>query len=359
MRKTLESYGTATIERPARSGPGPGQPPASPDADYVELARQVRQAGLMDRRPGHYALRIGVNMALLAGGWVAFFLIGDSWYQLGIAAFLAVLFTQTGFIGHDAGHRQIGATRRVNELVGLVHANLAIGMSYGYWVDKHNRHHSHPNEVGRDPDVGPGAFAWTAEQARSTRGPARALVRHQAGLFFPLLVLEAANLHAFSLRAMGTRAVRHKWLEGLLLLGHAAGYVAALVIVLSPVKAVVFVVVQQGLFGLYLGCSFAPNHKGMPMPAPGEETDFLRRQVLTARNVRGGRFVSLALGGLNYQIEHHLFPTMPMSSLWRCQPIIRAFCQQHGVAYAESALLGSYVQALRHFRACGAPLRPG
>ena len=77
-------------------------------------------------------------------------------------------------------------------------------------------------------------------------------------------------------------------------------------LVLSPVKAVVFIGVQQGLFGLYLGACFAPNHKGMLILDAADRSDFLRRQVLTSRNVRGGWLTDLAMGGLNYQIEHHL-----------------------------------------------------
>ena len=92
-----------------------------------------------------------------------------------------------------------------------------------------------------------------------------------------------------------------------------------MLLVLSPLKAVVFIVVQQALFGLYLGCSFAPNHKGMPMLAADDQSDFLRRQVLTSRNVRGSWLVDFALGGLNYQIEHHLFPSMPRPNLRRSQ----------------------------------------
>jgi fatty acid desaturase len=117
-------------------------------------------------------------------------------------------------------------------------------------------------------------------------------------------------------------------------------------------------VVQQGLFGLYLGCSFAPNHKGMPTLTQADELDFLRRQVLTSRNVRGSWLVDLVLGGLNYQIEHHLFPNMPRPNLRRAQPLVRAFCAQHGLAYVEASLVGSYAQALRHLHAVGAPLRP-
>ncbi|HEX2159226.1 MAG TPA: fatty acid desaturase, partial [Actinomycetes bacterium] len=78
----------------------------------------------------------------------------------------------------------------------------------------------------------------------------------------------------------------------------------------------------------------------------------------TSRNVRGSRSVDLVLGGLNYQIEHHLFPTMPRPNLRRAQPLIRAFCQEHGLPYAEASLFGSYAEAIRHLHTVGQPLRP-
>jgi fatty acid desaturase len=129
------------------------------------------------------------------------------------------------------------------------------------------------------------------------------------------------------------------------------------VLVLSPAQAVVFLVVQQGLFGLYLGCAFAPNHKGMPTLTHADELDFVRRQVLTSRNVAGSRPVEVVLGGLNYQIEHHLFPNLPRPNLRRAQPLVRAFCAQHGLPYVEASLFGSYAEAVRHLHAVGTPLR--
>jgi fatty acid desaturase len=113
---------------------------------------------------------------------------------------------------------------------------------------------------------------------------------------------------------------------------------------------------EAGLLGFYLGCSFAPNHKGMPILAASGKTDFLRRQVLTARNVRGGRLTDFALGGLNYQIEHHLFPSMPRPNLRRAQAMVAAFCADRGVAYTQTSLLASYARALAHLAAIGSDL---
>jgi fatty acid desaturase len=268
------------------------------------------------------------------------------------------VFTQLAFVGHDAGHRQIFRSRRANDRIGLLHANLLTGISFDWWVAKHNRHHSNPNHEDLDPDISITALAFTADQASSRHGLVRLVARYQGWLFFPLLLLEAAHLHLASVKAIVQGRGRANLVEGLLLGAHVAGYVTALVLVLSPLQAVAFLAVQQGLFGLYLGCAFAPNHKGMPTLTEADELDFLRRQVLTSRNVRGSRLVDFVLGGLNYQIEHHLFPNMPRPNLRRARPLIRAFCQDHGLPYTEASLVGSYAQAVRHLHTVGAPLRP-
>jgi fatty acid desaturase len=151
---------------------------------------------------------------------------------------------------------------------------------------------------------------------------------------------------------------RQRAREATLLAAHFAAYLGAVFFVLPPVKAMLFILVQQGLFGFYMGCSFAPNHKGMPVLAASDKTDFLRRQVLTSRNVRGGWLTDFALGGLNYQIEHHLFPSMPRPNLRRAQALVAGFCAERGVPYARTSLLGSYGQALRHLDAVGRLTRP-
>ena len=340
----------------------PASRPVIPDvhrraaSDFAELSQVVRQAGLLERRPGYYAVRVGLTLAVLAATWVVFVYLGETWWQLVTAAFLAVVWTQVSFIGHDAGHKQIFRGRRANDAVGLVHGGL-VGLSYGWWADKHSRHHAHPNCENDDPDLDIPILAFTRGQARSKEGFLRWTVKYQAFLFFPLLLLEGVSLHWSSVDAVWRGRMRLRGLEKTLLVAHTVAYLAAVSLVLSPWKALVFVVVHQGLWGLYMGCSFAPNHKGMPAPTDEEGWDFLRKQVLTSRNVCGGPWVDSVLGGLNYQIEHHLFPSMPRPNLRRARPIVQAFCAARGIAYHESGLLRSYGDVLRHLHAVGAPLR--
>lgn len=333
--------------------------PASPrGSDYAILSRQVRQAGLLDRRPRYYAWKITLTATALVLGWAGFAAIGDSWWQVGAAVFLAIAFAQIAFLGHDAGHSQVFCSRRANDLLGVACGNLGTGLSYGWWNGKHNRHHAHPNTEDVDPDIMISVLAFSAARARAGRGIRRLIFRYQAYLLIPMLFLEAAGLHAASIRAVTRPGCRNRAWEAALLAAHFAAYLGAVFFVLSPAKAVVFILVQQGLLGFYLGCSFAPNHKGMPVLAASDKTDFLRRQVLTSRNVRGGWLTDFALGGLNYQIEHHLFPSMPRPNLRRAQALVAAYCADQGVPYARTSLLGSYGQVLRHLDAVGRLTRP-
>jgi fatty acid desaturase len=318
----------------------------------------------LERRRPYYLWWIAAMSGLYVAGWAVFVALGDSPWQLLVAPVLAVVFGQLGFLGHDAGHRQIFRSRRANDLVGLLLGNLGIGMSYGWWVDKHNRHHAHPNHEERDPDISIRALAFTAGQAGSKRGLTRLIARHQGVLFGPMLLGEALHLHLASIRAVVTGGspgrritLRHRRWEALLLGLHTVGYATIVFAVLSPVWAVGFIVAQQALLGLYLGCAFAPNHKGMPILRPDDELDYLRRQVLTSRNVHGSWFLDVALGGLNYQIEHHLFPSLPRPNLRRARDLVLAFCRERGIPYCETSLWRSYALAVGHLHAVGAAVR--
>ncbi|MFJ3799470.1 fatty acid desaturase family protein [Streptomyces sp. NPDC090088] len=326
-------------------------------SDFAGLSRRITEAGLLRQRHGYYAVRLTVVIGLLATGWAAFAVLGDSWWQLAVAAFMALVFGQVALVAHDLAHRQVFRHRRTSAIWGRLFGNLGIGMSYGWWMNKHTRHHANPNHEELDPDVAPEILVWSTEQARNSSGLARLIGGHQAFLFFPLLTLEGFNLHVSGVRALFSPSLKSRRLEGGLLFLHMALYLSALFLVLSPGKAMAFLAVNQCLFGVYLGCAFAPNHKGMPTFTGDDRPDFLRRQVLTSRNVRGGPVTDLMLGGLNYQIEHHLFPSMPSPHLRRAQVVVRAYCEEIGVPYHETGLIQSYREALTHLHRTGEPIR--
>ncbi len=320
--------------------------------DFGVLARQVREAGLLDRRFGYYGAKIPLTVAAFGAGFAGLILLGNSWFALAIAAFLGLMFTQLGFVGHDAGHQEVFRSRRANRLLGFAVGNVLIGMSFGWWVPKHSAHHAHPNEVGRDPDVGDGPpIRASADGTNVTGSPlTHAMERWRAPLFFPLMILRSTGIYVLSVQRLIRERNRAAGVEGALLGLHVALYLTCVFWVLSPLKAVAFIAVQQAVFSVYLGCSFAPNHKGMPIIDSDAGLSFARRQVVTSRNIAGGRFTNLLLGGLNYQIEHHLFPSMPRPNLARAQQLVRAFCLDNDLGYREDSLIGSYRQTLRSLK---------
>jgi fatty acid desaturase len=318
--------------------------------DFRTLTAQVRAAGLLNRRPHYYLAKVVVTVTAFAAGWVCFFVVGARWANLGIAAYLGVMSTQLGFLGHDAGHGQIFESKRANRRLGLAIGNGLIGMSFGWWVPKHNAHHAHPNQVNRDPDIGVSVDARTAGDAGRVPLLARCLSQRQAELFVPLMLLRSIGLYVSGVRDMLRRRDRAAVGEFLPLAGHVVIYLAVVLWVLPLPEAVAFIVVHQAVFSLYLGCSFAPNHKGMPIIDDDSNLSFAERQVMTARNITGGICANFVFGGLNYQIEHHLFPTMPRPNLARARDLVRRFCLERGLGYCEMSPLRSYHQALSGLR---------
>jgi len=328
-------------------------PTASSREDFAELSRKVRAGGLLIRRRGYYTAKIATSVGALCvlGGLAVS--IGDSWWNLVTAAALAFVLTQMGFIGHDAGHRQICRGRRGNDVIGLVVANLFTGFSFGWWLTKHNRHHAHTNRPDKDPDLVPGALVYTAEQAGSRGWFMRMFARAQVVLLLPLLFLEALNLHVASAVSLFRRSGGAVLIEAVLLAAHGAIFFVGPFLILSPLRAVMFIAVSQALFGFYLGVSFITNHVGMPILTEGDELGFLRRQVMTSRNLSGRSFTGFMFGGLDTQIEHHLFPTMPRANLRRARELVRPFCVERRIAYAEQSPWRAYREVLRSLRIAG------
>ena len=342
---------TTTAMTPASSTPGAS---ARYVSGFQELTRAVQADGLMERRYGFYWTCFGAAAVALGSLVTGMVLLGDSWLQLLLAAGLGVLMAQLGFLGHEASHRQIFRSARWNDWSGRVVSNLLVGLSYGWWMNKHTRHHASPNFLGKDPDITSGAVAFTAEALEERSRLGAWLARRQGAYFLPLLALEGLSLHVSSVRhLLARRPVRHRWVELLFTGTRLVGYPVAVFLLLPPGMALAFIGVQVGVFGFLLGAAFAPNHVAMPIVPRGVKVDFLRRQVLMSRNIVGGPLVRFFMGGLANQVEHHLFPNMARPNLRRAAEHVRAYCHQHGVVYTETTLVQSYVHILRYLDEVG------
>ncbi len=334
------------VDRPTRGNPIIGT--------YAVLLKSVRTAGLMRRRRTFYAVVFAVLLLLLAAAGTGFMLLGQSWFQLLIAAALGVLFTQFAFLAHEAAHHQVFASGPVNDWSARILGPLLVGMSYAMWVKKHTAHHQNPNTKGKDPDIHTGVVAFHEEGAAAKRGLPAAFTRHQGTLLFPLILFLGVSLVFDSGRTLfARRGVKYRYVEIAMLVLRFGVYLALLFMVLPWGMALAFLAVQMGVFGFYMGASFAPNHKGMPVLEAGSRVDFLTRQVVTSRNIRGGWFMDTLMGGLNRQVEHHLFPDMARPELHRANAMVRQACERNGIVFTETGLLESYAIVVRYLNRVG------
>jgi len=318
----------------------------------------VRESGLLRRARWFYAALGGGLLLALGGAVTGFVLFGASWYQLLIAAALGVIFTQVAFVAHEASHRQVLESGPANDRLGRFLATFVVGMSYSWWMNKHTRHHGNPNRVGKDPDIDFDTVSFTVESAAEQRGLMAVLTRKQGYAFFPLLLLEGFNLHFRSLQHLTARgSVKGRWIELTAIAVRFGLYFGVLFSVLPLGMAFAFIGVQMAVFGFYMGASFAPNHIGMQIVAADTKLDFLRKQVLTSRNIRGGAWATMLFGGLNHQVEHHLFPSMARPHLARTREIVREHCATIGVPYTEQSIGRAYREVLTYLNRVGLAAR--
>jgi len=309
---------------------------------FAQLSHAVKDMGLLRRARTFYIILFAGLCLALGGIGVGMVLLGESWFQLLMAAALGIVLTQFAFLAHEASHRQVFSSGPANDRAGRALATAFVGMSYQWWMTKHSRHHANPNKIGKDPDIEKDTVSFTEEDAASRRGLLAMITRKQGYLFYPLLLLFGVNLHVISLKSLAARGdVKGRWVELATIAARFAVYLGLIFWLLPVGMAFAFLGVQLAVFGLYMGSSFAPNHVAMPLVGRDEKLDFFSKQVRTSRNVAGGFWASALMGGLNYQIEHHLFPNMPRPFLAKARDIVREHAATTGVHYEET----SYVRA--------------
>jgi fatty acid desaturase len=331
--------------------------------NFNEVLTRVKAAGLMKKKPSFYMIRLAVISVLASGLWTAGAFIGQAFNEnpvwiiagFGVAGLLGILSAQYGFIAHEAAHRQVFRGNKANDALGLVLANLFAGLSYGFWMKKHNQHHKVPNQIDADPDIAIRILSFTPESRNAKKGLERWLSERQGYLFPFLLFLTGFDLllDSFAGLVRKEKPLKTRLLEfGLMVVRQAAPYVA-MGLIFGWLWAIALWVFQMMIFGFFMGAAFAPNHKGMPLVPQDAKLDFFSRQVLTSRNIRGSWLKDNLMGGLNYQVEHHLFPSMARPNLRKAHAIVGEYCRQNDIPLIEMNLIASYVVIIKYLSKVG------
>ncbi|PWB92670.1 acyl-CoA desaturase [Methylosinus sporium] len=291
-------------------------------------------------------------LELVAAPTLAFLLLAQGGFAAALGALILGLhYPRTAYLGHDVAHNQWGPRGETKARIMLRLVSLAQGFGSTWWIEKHELHHAFPNacrveaDGTRTPIDGdidsPPWLVWDKSLAQYNakarqKGLGRALSfvlpRFQVPLFFPILSVARFN---WSWQSIDVALTKEQWIEAALCAAHwILGF--ALAGLLAPGAAWtgwLWFLAAQLIGGFILAFVFVLNHTGMEVYDASETKGFYDRQARSTRNTPSSPFLDWLTGGLNSQIEHHMFPSLSRRSLTKMRKLTKAAMEECGYAY--------------------------
>mmetsp|Transcript_1762 Transcript_1762/g.2766 ORF Transcript_1762/g.2766 Transcript_1762/m.2766 type:complete len:469 (+) Transcript_1762:73-1479(+) len=337
---------------------------------YRELRGKMLALGLFNSDPVYYLYKVLSNILLLCIA-VRCAMASSFIIQMIGATVLGLFWQQCGWLAHDFLHHQVFKYRLYGDLMGIFLGNFFQGFSVQWWKSKHNTHHAVPNlhesspaAADGDPDIDTmPILAWSLKMAETAKDSdfGRFMIRWQAVFYFPVLLFArlawAHQSWVFVFGGMGQWSVKNATLDKkkiqyptLEKIGLILHYVGLLFILsrMPLLNALAYFVVCQTSCGLFLATVFGLGHNGMSVYPADKRPDFWKLQVSTTRNITSNWFVDWFCGGLQYQVDHHLFPSLPRHNLKKAHELVTSFCKAEGVTYHETNLWVGTVEVLNH-----------
>jgi fatty acid desaturase len=324
--------------------------PSDHTSDLKELYADLGRRGMLE--PSHFwhwKLLFWTPTFLLSYLGLVVLPFGPLWLLL--APLSAVALLTMGFVGHDAGHYAMSKRRWVNDVWGQFGMTLLCGMSFGFWRSRHNLHHTHCQEIDGDPDMHFGVLFSVYPNSANWQTPlGRMFLRIQKWAFWPLASFYWVTLRYDAIRDLFQRP-RETKVDRFLLPLHWVLLLVVPGLVWSWPAAIFAYLTVSCLSSLMTASVFIPNHIGMRRLDPGEKLSYLEQQITTSRNITNPRWLDFYFGGLNSQIEHHLFPRISHHRYRAMRPIVQAFCRERGIAYEEATFVRALASVGSHLGA--------
>lgn len=307
---------------------------------YSQLKKDVEKSGILDRDYVYYSIittAVTTGFALsIAGLYFSQSLPGIVGFSI-IFSFFAV---QCAGIFHDAGHRAIFKSTKNNDIIGFIYAGL-LAYTYSKWRVNHAKHHANPNEEEMDPDIERPMFSFNSKQLQQKKGLWRYVSKLQVYTYYPVGTLTGIYSQLANLVYLTREHKKTKTWEKLLYAAGISFWAISPLVVFDIQKAIIIYFTVYPLVGLYFFNIFAPNHKGMPQIKKSQKISFLEQQIVVSRNINGSFLIDTVLLGLNYQMEHHLFPHCPRNKLKLLSPYVKKICKKYGFEYTSVNLIES------------------
>ena len=302
---------------------------------FEALKNEVRQEGLLDRVP----VRGTIEMIAIVVSIIVALYTAPLWNPILLGLFLTIIFTRSVFVSHDILHTQYFKNKSLSKKLSYPFSALILSNSSSWWDFKHNiNHHTYCNIVEKDEDIRALDGAFT-----NNKGNSPFIKKYKHLIFWGAMFF---MFPAFIGQSYQFVVKRKLWGELSLMLLHWPLVWGTLIYQIGIVNTIIVAITLNLILSPWLAFGFITNHLGCETFNQEEAKDFswMELQMRGSRSLTGGALVHWFYGGLNTQIEHHLFPKAPRFNLIRVQTITREFAQKHNIPYFETTPIGAYIQ---------------
>jgi fatty acid desaturase len=253
---------------------------------------------------------------------------------------LSLLLTQFAFLGHDAGHGALHTKPIANRVFGQFCMTVITGLAFDEWIDRHRAHHRFCQIDGQDPDMDVAHVVALTHAAFSSKSSAgRFLLKFQHVFIWVLSLFFAHSQRHLSQLGVLKNLNRYSLDAVILVLHFSLWLVMPCFLFDVPFSvALLAYIIPLFILGPHFAAIFWVNHIGMPLIQNADDFSFFEHQYITSRSITNPSKWHWLFGGLNFQIEHHLFPQVPSHKLVLVQPIVKQHALRHQLTYNEKTL---------------------
>jgi len=315
---------------------------------FRAFRKRLEAEGYMERSYGWYVYKTLATYALCALG--VYFAFAGHWVLSAI--FMGVFWQQAGWMSHEYAHHGVFWSRKWNNAFVYLSSNLMQGFSVNWWKDRHNSHHAITNVLEDDPDVqNLPLFVWDLKDIplvypnpeRAKLKLAMRLIPYQAYYWIPftpllrIIWMLQSFVYAKALKEHESPVLKKTYqFEYPLLLTHHALVLTLLALTMPSLYAAAsWWLLANGIGGCFIAIIVFTSHYACETYDPNDrcQLNFVDLQLYTTRNIKPGPIMDWFAGGLNYQIEHHLFPQMPRNKLNAVSKLTRQWCAENNIPY--------------------------
>lgn len=331
---------------------------AAINLNFDRFRSKVRKLGMLEANHIFYFRKICEAIGLLL---LAVFLQMKQQFILS-ALILGLAWQQLGWLVHEYSHHQHFKNHYWNDLISYVVGNLLQGFSSGGWKEQHNMHHAATNVIGRDGDIDlMPLWAIVPSHLQETKQSwLGKLIPYQHlywSIGFPFLRISWLVQSISFVVNMSTSPFeihrKRAWIERLALLMHWCFVLIQLYHLPTFQIRIIYFIMSQLFAGFLLAHVVTYNHYSTPKFKYDDPIlkSYVCLQLYTTRNMRPGILIDWLWGGLNYQIEHHLFPSMPRHHLKTVMPLVKEFCMENNLPYMVNGYFEGWRMEIQHLAA--------